>query len=345
MKSAVTPRPVKQLSRAVYTVTNPLGAVENKLIGAALNGGKSRRSSGGSRRSSGQPASRATSRVTTGSVRAVEAAASHQRLAELMAVQRERFTESRRPIVAAPAPVDPAPFRDAEWARRKGEVRFWQRSRRLQLRTEAEKFAQDQAARAFARLQAVQQEQQRNADAWWNALNSGEPQVVAAALAAAFADNPASVRIVTAGGVAATLVVILPGPQVLPAKKAHVTPTGRLSSKAWTKTEFQEVYAELLGAHLLATLRETWAVCPSLTQVRVIGIRWEAGSVVEVLFDVNAARNEGQWADDSWGSVVLQHASSGLNRGGRTREVQPWPQDGLRPDVARLLEGVLPTAG
>jgi hypothetical protein len=57
MKSAVTPRPVKQLSRAVYTVTNPLGAVENKLIGAALNGGKSRRSSGGSTlvRPTGEP--------------------------------------------------------------------------------------------------------------------------------------------------------------------------------------------------------------------------------------------------------------------------------------------------
>src|SRR4051812_22331621 len=44
-KYAVTPRPVRQLSRAVYTVTNPLGAAENAFIGAALNAGSHRRRS------------------------------------------------------------------------------------------------------------------------------------------------------------------------------------------------------------------------------------------------------------------------------------------------------------
>lgn len=43
VKYAVTPRPVRQVSRAAYTIRNPLGAAENKLIGAALNGGTSRR--------------------------------------------------------------------------------------------------------------------------------------------------------------------------------------------------------------------------------------------------------------------------------------------------------------
>jgi hypothetical protein len=36
VKNAVTPRPVKQVSRATYTVRHPIGATENKLIGAAL---------------------------------------------------------------------------------------------------------------------------------------------------------------------------------------------------------------------------------------------------------------------------------------------------------------------
>jgi DNA segregation ATPase FtsK/SpoIIIE, S-DNA-T family len=35
-KHAVTPRPVRQVSRAVYTVRNPVGAAENKIIGTAL---------------------------------------------------------------------------------------------------------------------------------------------------------------------------------------------------------------------------------------------------------------------------------------------------------------------
>jgi hypothetical protein len=41
-KRAVTPRPLRQVSRAVYTITNPLGAAENKLIGAALGSGRQR---------------------------------------------------------------------------------------------------------------------------------------------------------------------------------------------------------------------------------------------------------------------------------------------------------------
>ena len=46
VRYTVTPKPLKQLSRAVYTVTNPLGAAENKLIGALLKGGGHRRSGG-----------------------------------------------------------------------------------------------------------------------------------------------------------------------------------------------------------------------------------------------------------------------------------------------------------
>jgi hypothetical protein len=47
-RNAVTPRPVKQASRAAYTVRHPVGAAENKVIGAALNGGRKRkRRSGG----------------------------------------------------------------------------------------------------------------------------------------------------------------------------------------------------------------------------------------------------------------------------------------------------------
>jgi hypothetical protein len=46
VRNAVTPRPVKQVSRAAYTVRHPVGAAENKVIGAALNGGRRRRRRG-----------------------------------------------------------------------------------------------------------------------------------------------------------------------------------------------------------------------------------------------------------------------------------------------------------
>ena len=338
VKYAATPRPVRQVSRAVYTVTNPLGAAENKLIGAALSSGSRRRASptrgGPSTRSRSAPTSQGMS--GTG-VRAAEAVASHDQLAQLMIVQRERFTAARRPLVPDPSAVDPKPFQQQEWERRKGEAHLWQRARRQQLRAETAAFGKAAAADLQTQAHVEQREQQALADTWWTALNQGEPGVLIAALEAAFDDNPAPVVVVSARGSDAFLALVLPGPEVLPPKTAHITPTGRLSSRAWTKTELNQVYTELLGAHLLATIRETWAVAPSLTNLRVAGLRKRADGPRDVLFDVYVSRADGHWADDRWGDTLLAHVPGGLNRAGRAQEVQPWPREKLRPRAADLL--------
>jgi hypothetical protein len=254
-----------------------------------------------------------------------------------MAVQRERFVPSSRPVIPDPEPVDRAGLEREEWACQKGEVRFWQRVRRRRLRGQVSEHARVRGAELAAEARAAQQKQQGQADAWWTALNEGEPGVLAAALKAAFADNPAPVAVISAAGPEAILAVVLPGTDVLPARTAHVTPSGRLSSRAWTKTELNEVYAQLLGAHLLATIRETWAVAPSLARIRIIGLRNGSPGPREALFDVAVSRDVGGWAEDNQGEAILQHAEHGLNRAGRAREVTPWPPDQLRPGVRRLL--------
>jgi hypothetical protein len=101
--------------------------------------------------------------------------------------------------------------------------------------------------------------------------------------------------------------------------------------------ELNDVYADLLGAHVLATIRESWAVGRGLTHLRIIGIRQEADRPIETLFDIDVARGEGRWDDDRWGSVALQHATHGLYRTGRTRDVQPWPRQQQRPDTHDLV--------
>jgi hypothetical protein len=97
-----------------------------------------------------------------------------------------------------------------------------------------------------------------------------------------------------------------------------------------------EVYAKLLGAHILATARETWAVAPSLSNLRIIGLRL-ANDEGEVLFDVDVVRAQGQWASDAWGETMLAHSQWGLNRKGRTREVLPWPKRGTAPRWLRFV--------
>jgi hypothetical protein len=330
VKRAVTPRPVRQVSRAIHTVTNPLGAAENMLINSVTSSrSRGRRTTTGSRGRTARPttsrAASASHAVSATDVRAAEGAAAHNHLAELMAVQRERFAPAQRPMIPLPVPIDPAVIEQQEWAKTKHEARPWQRARRRELHQSAANRAMQQATEFNARAQEHHRFQQAQADAWWASLQQGEPQVLRAALDAAFADNPAPVKVTRAERHHADLVVLLPGLDVLPAKKAHVTPSGRLSTKAWTKTELNDVYADLMGAHLLATVREAWATGPSLTHLKVIGIRRGPGNADEHLFTVEVDRAGVAWQDDHAGATVLRAAPYGLNRVGRTREVRPLP--------------------
>lgn len=337
IKSAVTPRPVRQLSRGIYTVTNPLGAAENALIDVMLSpGGGGRRRSGGSRSRPSSGSSPLVGRAPSAAsqARLQQAFDAEDALGGLMAAGRERFQSTTRPLLPAPARTDPAPLEAAEWAARKGQSSFWRRTERKRLRLEAGSAAKATAAERDRELAEQTRRRQAEADAWWERLSRGEEQTLTAALEVAFADNPAPLEIVRAEGSEAALVLRLPVPGVLPERKAHVTPGGKATTKAWTKTELGEVYADLLGAHLLATLRESWAVGPSLRDLRVIGVRGR-GASAEVLFDVEASRSAAS-RGDGYGRVLLDQAPAGLRRVGRTREVAPWPPEELDPEVADL---------
>jgi len=339
VKNAVTPRPMKKISRGAYTVTHPVGAAENAVIGAALYPKRGRRHSGGGRPAPPSPARTSELRSQDGArqspvgVRAAEAVDVHNRLAALMSVGCERFTPVARPVVAEPRPEDPEPLQRTEWIKRKHEVPWWRTGQRRDLRKEVEAAATAEVAARLATAQEAATRAHQAADAWWQALNHGDPSVLTSALDRAFADNPAPVDVLAAGGVQATLAVHLPPLSVLPPKTAHITPSGRLSSRAWTKTELNEVYAELVGAHLQAAIRETFAVGPSLMKVRILGLCGQ-----DILFDVESDRDKGHWQnDDGYGRALLASAPNGLLLGGRTREAQPWPPGDLRDDVTSLM--------
>ena len=344
-KNAVTPRSVKQLSRAVYTVTNPLGAAENALIGAALYGGRSgsrskSRASGG--RSAGIARSTDQGELTASSVRAAEGAASHRSLSQMMNVQRERFTPVHRPAMTPPVPPALGPLQVAEWELAKKQTRPWQRKRRAQLRIEADARARAQADLMHQQALAAAGRWQEQADAWWRALGSGQTQVLTQQLEAAFSDNVAPVLVISAEGSQAVLALSLPGLDVLPERKPHITPGGKLSSKAWTQTELAQVYADLLGAHLLATFREAWAVAPSLQTVRVLGsheldTHERPSDGLVVLLDVTAGRSDIGWPDDAFGSRLTTGGDAPLRRTGRTSAVTPWPEKDLPVGTAEIV--------
>jgi len=116
-----------------------------------------------------------------------------------------------------------------------------------------------------------------------------------------------------------------------------VTPTGKPSVRKWTKSELNEAYADLLGAHTLATVREAWAVAPGLAKIRIMGMCRTPGMAKGLLFDVSVTRNCGNWLDDRWGRVVLDATPGGLTRVGRACEITSWPADRLTSDQLRAL--------
>jgi hypothetical protein len=331
----------------VYTVSNPLGAAENALIGAVLNAGSGGRASKNRHGSSQRavPASTAVAgRAGSSSAptappaatsRALAGAASLAEIAQLMSVERERFESAVPVVLQPPAPVDLVALRRQLWSRRKREVPVWRSSARRRLADDVTREASIEASVATRAASDVHGASQARADAWWRALQAGEPDTVTAALNAAFSDNAAPVTVVQCDGVSAALLLHLPGAAVVPEVGPHVTPGGRLSAKKWTKTEFQELYARLLAAHLLATAREAWAVAPSLDALRVIGVA--AADSDQVLFDVDLARGSGDWSDDTLGRQLLTVLPYGLRRVGRIREVQPWPAEAGRGDVLDLV--------
>jgi hypothetical protein len=343
VRSAVTPRPIKSLSRAVYTVTNPLGAAENALIGAALGAGGHRHAGRASRTNRGQT-NTAIAGIPAGwtarDLRAAEGLIAHDQFELLMAVQRQRFDPARPPVVPQPARLDSRALNSHGWSLRKNDARIWERKKRAWIKAQIAAETHDYVEAQFEWALQQADTDQAQATANWVKLENGQPDVLKEALTTAFVDNIASVTILHADGEDATLVLSLPGVDILPSRKAHLTPTGLLSVKTWTKTEFNDVYARVLGAHLLATTREAWAIGPSLQRLRIIGIAGRPRIDPEILFDVLVRRDGEDWREDDLGPVILGRAPFGLRRGGRTREVASWPPDQVSGDVKAWLGGI-----
>lgn len=200
---------------------------------------------------------------------------------------------------------------------------WWHRGDRARIREQVRTAAEAHIDDLYRASLLQHSEDQRAADVWWQALTAGQVDVVAGALSAALADNLAPVSVRQLSPNAVSLSITLPSEDVLPARQPQVTPGGKWTTKAWTQTARNEAYADLLGAHLVATIRELWAVAPALTRATVVGVRATSGSW-DTLFDVTVTRDGINWTDDQAGTRVLDNSRTGLRRAGRTGAFTPW---------------------
>ena len=263
-------------------------------------------------------------RPVGGTPLAEQAVASAATISNLLGVQRVAFPEARRPVVPKPVAPEVAKLAAQIWLVRQYEVHRWQWRKRAALRLQVE-----QAARIRVQALVEQAEQQRarlqaDADEWWRLLVAGDPHVVGAQLERAFYGSGVPVMVAGLGADSARLRISLPDPSVLPAKRAHVTPTGRQSARAWTKTELDAAYRDVLAAHLLASIRRTWAAAPSLRELVVRGQRISDGAA-GFLFEVTVNRDETGWNTDNKGIELLARGPRSLRTTASATRPVLWP--------------------
>lgn len=196
-------------------------------------------------------------------------------LAAIGTLHRHVFPDAVRP--EAPAPQQPgraaleAEARTAAYA----GVPWWRLSARAAARRRARSVAQQHVTRLRDEAQARRDRLQDELDARWRALLGNDPDEVLAALARAFEGNEAPVAPVGAAGDEVVLVVLVPGPDVLPDRYPTTTETGSLSLQRPTPTTVAGWYRQLVAGHAVVAAREAFAVCPGLRAARVVVLRDE----------------------------------------------------------------------
>jgi hypothetical protein len=255
---------------------------------------------------------------------AAQAAASEATLSNLLGVQRVAFPRARRPLIPQPAATDAAKLAEQIWTARQSEVHRWQWRKRAALRAQVEEAARMRAQAMVTEAERQRARLQADADEWWRLLVAGDPHVVGVELERTFYGSGVPVMVTGLGANAARLRISLPDPSVLPAKRAHVTPTGRQSARAWTKAELDVAYRDVLAAHLLATIRRTWAAAPSLRELTVRGQRTSDGAA-GFLFEVTASRDEASWNTDDKGIELLGRGPRSLRTTASAARPVLWP--------------------
>lgn len=260
--------------------------------------------------------------------------------AGLFQVRDRQFDPASMRLVAEPVAPDEEQMLAQAWLA-SGDTRppVWKRPARRRLREHLAEEVARVARNQYDQARETAAAKRATAAREWVGLLAGDPGTPHAALTRAFQDAALPVRIIAAGRYAAEVAVVLPDVAALPAKQAHVTPTGRPSARAWPKGELHQTYADLIAEHLAAVARQAWATAPSLRNLTVLGLRGAAtpdtatdtGPGPEVLFHATLTRPAHIQTRQGDAEHALATGTVPLRRVGRTRAVTGWVVKDLPP--------------
>lgn len=301
------------------------------------NAGRSRstrghRSSGSHRSAPSRTSIAAAQRQLAQASAASEAQQTADALDHILSLHRAAFPPTTPPTAPPPSPPDEAAIRARHNQTALDGISIVHRAKRAQAREAAESASLAEIADARTTADADQARAQRELDRHWAALGANDPDVVLATLAEAFADNETPAAAVGVTGDHVAVVVLVPGPDVLPERMPTRTPSGKPSFKPPTKTVRNRWYVNLVCGHLLATVRETFAVAPAIDVVRAAVVRLTPADAYgnrrhEVLVAATLARatlDGVAWDATEAGDIVDDIATEKLFRlSGQAKELVP----------------------
>ncbi|WP_460948413.1 hypothetical protein [Okibacterium endophyticum] len=232
-------------------------------------------------------------------------------------------------------------------------ISFFKRAERRTARAEAVESARNEAATIDLANREVFERRQADADAQWQLLLSHDPDTVISTLDGAFFDNAEEATCVDAGvedGRRYATVVILFSPvSAIPERTPSLTPTGKPTTKKRTKTDRNALYVQALGSTVLATVKEAFAVAPSLDEVRVLVLRQDtdAPTSADHLTAIYSAEFERErtnalpWARMDPGSELLAADDAQFERKGVAGDIIAIHVDPELDNLIKTFTGAL----
>jgi hypothetical protein len=227
-------------------------------------------------------------------------------------------------------------------------LHWWQLAERSAAKNRARAAAELRARELLAAAQTEQGAAQKRLDEQWEGLLANEPAVVLETLRVAFEDNEAPVAAVGVEDDEVALVVLVPGPEVLPDRYPTTTEAGNLSLRRTTKTLAAGWYRQLVAGHAVVSAKEAFAVCPGLRAATVVVLRDEGTDVyggprARPILATRLSRDALEavrWECATAFDVVEQTGRATLTScRGPAQELQPIDL-GEQPDLARVAESV-----
>ncbi|HEY3683130.1 MAG TPA: DUF4236 domain-containing protein [Streptosporangiaceae bacterium] len=252
----------------------------------------------------------------------------------LVTLHLREFPPTQRPIVPPPVPMDARPIARAMKRDQLQGISVFDRKRRRDAKALARTRTEQEVGRQEQLRRAEHARRQSGADTWWHALNRHDTDTVMAVIEAAYEDNEFPAACVDVGegrSRYATVLVMFGPPSLVPERKADLTPTGRPTLKTRTKTERNSLYAAALGSTVIATVKEGFAVAPSVQEIQLLALRKDsaAATAADYVTAIYAARfSRERFRNTDWSRVdpialLLTAPDALIKRKGSAREVVP----------------------